>query len=217
LIIGLEAGMSEGAIDSMENIQELFIKNGLYIGSKIKVKHMEKFIFRLRPDGVYLIDLNKIIERLNIAARFISYYRPEEVVVVSTHVYGVVPVRKFCEYTGCIPIVEKFEPGTFTNPSLKTYLEPGLVLVSDPRYDNQAVMEAKIARIPVIAMCSTDNMISNVDLVIPVNNRGRLALPYAFWYLARRVLMERGELTPELSERLKPEEFLQIRVQQAKA
>ncbi|MEM4501352.1 MAG: 30S ribosomal protein S2, partial [Thermofilaceae archaeon] len=97
--------MSEEAADSMENIQELFIKNGLYIGSRIKVKHMERFIFRLRPDGVYLIDLNKIIERLNIAARFISYYRPEEVVVVSTHVYGVVPVRKFCEYTGCIPIV----------------------------------------------------------------------------------------------------------------
>jgi len=197
-----------------ETIQELFVKHGLYIGSKIKVKHMEKFIYKLRPDGVYLIDINKTIERLNIAARFISYFKPEEVVVVSTHVYGAKPVQKFCEYTKCIPIVERFEPGTFTNPSLKTYLEPELVMVSDPRYDNQAVLEAKIARIPVIAMCSTDNTISNVDLVIPINNRGRLALPYAFWYLTRQVLIERGELTSELAEKIKPEEFLEIKSQQ---
>jgi len=199
------------------SIQELFVKNGLYIGSRIKVKHMEKFIYRLRPDGVYLIDISKTIERLNIAARFISYFKPEDVVVVSTHVYGITPVKKFCEYTRCIPIVEHFEPGTFTNPSLRGYLEPELVLVSDPRYDNQAVIEAKIARIPVIGMCSTDNMITNIDLVIPMNNRGRLALPYAFWYLAQRVLIERDELTPELSEKLKPEEFLQIRSPQVKA
>ncbi|HDD42259.1 MAG: 30S ribosomal protein S2 [Thaumarchaeota archaeon] len=199
------------------SIQELFVKNGLYIGSRIKVKHMEKFIYRLRPDGVYLIDISKTIERLNIAARFISYFKPEDVVVVSTHVYGITPVKKFCEYTRCIPIVEHFEPGTFTNPSLRGYLEPELVLVSDPRYDNQAVIEAKIARIPVIGMCSTDNMIANIDLVIPMNNRGRLALPYAFWYLAQRVLIERDELTPELSEKLKPEEFLQIRSPQVKA
>jgi len=201
----------EGRAESQEGVQELFVKHGLYIGSRIKVKHMEKFIFRQRPDGIYLIDINRTIERLNIAARFISYFDPEAVVVVSTHVYGVKPVQKFCEYTRCIPIVERFEPGTFTNPALKTYLEPELLLVSDPRYDSQAVLEARIARIPVIAMCSTDNMISNIDLVIPMNNRGRLALPYAFWYLARRVLLERGELTPELADRIKPEEFLEIR------
>jgi len=199
-----------------ENIQELFVKHGLYIGSRIKVRHMEKFIYKLRPDGVYLIDINKTIERLNIAAKFISYFNPESVVVVSTHVYGTRPVQKFCEYTRCIPIVERFEPGTFTNPSLKTYLEPELVLVSDPRYDSQAVIEARIARIPVIAMCSTDNMIANIDLVIPMNNRGRLALPYAFWYLARRVLIERGELTPELAEKIKPEEFLEIKPQEVR-
>ena len=200
-----------------ETIQELFVKHGVYIGSRIKVKHMEKFIFKLRPDGVYLIDINKTIERLNIAAKFISYFPPENVVVVSTHVYGARPVLKFCEFTRCIPIVERFEPGSFTNPSLKTYLEPELVLVSDPRYDNQAVIEARIARIPVIAMCSTDNMISDIDLVIPMNNRGRLALPYAFWYLTQRVLVERGELTPELAEKIKPQEFLEIPPQEVKA
>ncbi|MEM0452366.1 MAG: 30S ribosomal protein S2 [Nitrososphaerota archaeon] len=191
-----------------EEIKELLVKGSLHIGSQIKVKHMEKFIFKLRPDGVYLIDIDKTIERLNIAAKFISYYPPDKVVVISTHVYGVKPVKRFCELTGCIPITERFEPGTFTNPSLPTYIEPELILVSDPRYDNQAVFEARIARIPVIAMCSTDNTPKDIDLVIPMNNRGRMALPYAFWYLARRVLIERGVVTEELANNIKPEEFI---------
>jgi len=192
------------------DIQEILVRHGLHIGSRIKVKHMERFIFRQRPDGVYLIDINKTIERLNIAAKFISYYPPEKVAVISTHIYGTKPVQKFCELTGCIPITERFEPGSLTNPILETYIEPELILVSDPRYDRQAVIEAKIAQIPVIAMCSTDNTVSDVDLVIPMNNRGRLALPYAFWYLARRVLIERGVLTPELAENIKPDDFLAI-------
>lgn len=202
--------MSSGESKSLktEEIKEVLVKNSLHIGSQIKVKHMERFIFRLRPDGVYLIDISKTIERLNIAAKFISFYPPEKVAVISTHVYGVKPVKRFCELTGCIPITERFEPGSFTNPALPSYMEPELILVSDPRYDNQAVFEARIARIPVIAMCSTDNNISNIDLVIPMNNRGRLALPYAFWYLARRVLIERGVITEELAENIKPEEFI---------
>ncbi len=193
-----------------ETIQEILVKNTVHIGSKIKVKHMEKFIFRLRADGVYLIDINKTVERLNIAARFISFFQPEKVVVVSTHVYGAKPVQKFCELTGCVPITERFEPGSFTNPQLETYMEPELILVSDPRYDRQAVIEARIARIPVIAMCSTDNTFNDIDLVIPMNNRGRLALPYAFWYLAQRVLVERGVLTEELASNIKPDDFLAV-------
>jgi len=196
--------------DVQADIQEILVRHGLHIGSRIKVKHMEPFIFKQRPDGVYLIDINKTIERLNIAAKFISYYPPEKVAVISTHIYGTKPVQKFCELTGCISITERFEPGSLTNPILETYIEPELILVSDPRYDRQAVIEAKIAQIPVIAMCSTDNTITDVDLVIPMNNRGRLALPYAFWYLARRVLIERGVLTPELAENIKPDDFLAI-------
>lgn len=191
-----------------EEVKEILVKNSLHLGSQIKVRDMEKFIFKLRPDGVYLIDISKTIERLNVAARFISFYPPEKVVVVSTHVYGVRPVKRFCELTGCISITERFEPGIFTNPMLKTYMEPELVLISDPRYDTQAVFEAKIARIPVIAMCSTDNTTNDIDLVIPMNNRGRMALPSAFWYLARRLLVERGIITEELADNIKLEEFV---------
>jgi small subunit ribosomal protein S2 len=95
-----------------------------------------------------------------------------------------------------------------TNRVLKYYVEPEVVIVSDPRFDAQIVEEARIAKIPIIAMCSTDNTTSNVDLVIPINNRGRHSLPFAFWYLARRVLIERGQATPELLSSITLDQFI---------
>jgi len=186
---------------------ELFVRNTVHVGSRIKVAHMEPFIYRMRPDGVFLIDVRKAVERLNMAARMMSLFPPDKVVVVSTHVYGMKAVRKFCEVTGCVPIVGKMKAGLFTNRTLSGYMEPQLVLVSDPRYDVQAVEEAAIARIPLIAMCSTDNPCSKVDLVIPMNNRGRTSLPFAFMYLAKQLLAERGQLVPELEASLKLEDF----------
>ncbi|MEM1517897.1 MAG: 30S ribosomal protein S2 [Nitrososphaerota archaeon] len=200
--------MSDSTYISPEvELQELLVKSGVHLGAKIKVKHMERFIYRLRADGVYLFDVKKILERLNIAAKMIAMNDLNKVVVVSTHVYGIKAVQKFCEITGAIPIAGKIPAGIFTNRTLKYYLEPALVVVSDPRYDMQAVIEASIARKPVIAMCSTDNTCSNIDLIIPMNNRGRTSLPFAFWYLARRVLIEKGLATPELLEKITIEQF----------
>ncbi|MCS7142887.1 MAG: 30S ribosomal protein S2 [Aigarchaeota archaeon] len=188
-------------------LQELLVKSGAHLGAKIKVKHMERFIYKLRADGIYLIDVKKILNKLNMAARMITMHDPKKVVVVTTHVYGIKAVNRFCELTGCTPIAGKIPPGTFTNRVLSYYLEPELLLVSDPRYDAQAVFEAKVARIPVIAMCSTDNVYSNVDVVIPINNRGRTSLPFAFWYLARQVLIESGRATPELLSNMTIDQF----------
>jgi len=193
---------------TQSTLQEIFIKNELHIGSRIKVVDMEKFVYTLRPDGIYLIDINKTIERLNIAAKFISFFPPEKVIITTSHVYGVKPVEKFCEITGTIPVVKKFQAGLLTNRNLSTFSEPKLLLVTDPRYDNQAVEEASIAGIPVIAFCSTDNIAKNVDLIIPINNRGRNSLGYAFWYLAKKVLEEKGILQPNTEPDFKPEDFI---------
>ncbi len=191
-------------------ILEQLVKYNVHIGSRIKVKHMEPFIFKMRYDGVYLFDVKKILERLNLAARLISYYPLDKVVAVSTHVFGMKAVQKFAELTGAVAIAGKMPPGTLTNRTLKNYMEPALVIISDPRYDAQALEEARIARVPVIAMCSTDNTCSNVDLIIPMNNRSRTSLPYAFWYLTRKVLEENRQLTPEFDALVKPEDFMAL-------
>lgn len=187
-------------------IEELLIKRKVHIGSRSLTKDMEPFFFSQRA-GFYLINVHKTKERLRVAARFLSHYEPSSVVVASTRLYGKKPVLKFCEVTGCVPLVERFTPGSFTNPQLPTYMEPEVAVITDPKSDHQILLEAAIARIPIVAFCNTDNTIEYIDLVIPANNRGREQLATLYWLLADMLLHERGELGPDETLPIPIEEF----------
>ena len=119
---------------------------------------------------------------------------PSKIAVVAARLYGRDPVKKFCELTGAVPLIGRFIPGLLSNPLYKNRIEPSIIIVSDPKADVQAIIEASTMGIPVIALCSTDNDFSNVDFVIPTNNKGRRALAVIYWLLARQILRERGEI-----------------------
>jgi small subunit ribosomal protein S2 len=178
----------------LDGIDKLILTSGIRIGTDVKNKHMERFIARSN-EGVYLLDMSKTVERLDVASSFIVRALPN-VAVCTSKEQATVAVKKFCELTGCRAIIGRFMPGTFTNPYLSTYIEPQVVLVSDPQTDMQAIVEATNAGIPVIAMVNTDNSLSNVDIAIPTNNRGRRAVAATYWLLALYVLMKR-ELVKE--------------------
>jgi len=173
---------------------ESLLSAGIHIGTRIKTKDMKEFVFRVRPDGLFVLDVKKTDERMRKASKFIVRFDPLKVVVVSARLYGRVPVKKFCEIAGAIPVTGRFPPGMLTNPSHKGYLEPQLLIVTDPMADKQAVEEASSIGIPVLALCDTDNSFSDIDFVIPTNNKGRRALATVYWLLARQVLRERGAL-----------------------
>ena len=177
--------------------RDVLLSAGLHIGSRIKLKEMEQFIYKARPDGLFVLDLKKTDERIRIAAKFLARFEPSKIVVVSARMYGHEPVRKFCELVGATPIVGRFIPGSFTNPQFPGHIEADVVLVTDPRADEQAVREASKIGIPVVALCGTDNSLSNIDLAIPVNNKGRRALAVVYWLLARQILRERGDIAPD--------------------
>ncbi|GAI74588.1 unnamed protein product [marine sediment metagenome] len=63
--------------------QDQYLKSGIHIGTKFKTKYMEQFIYKTRPDGLSILNLQKIDERIRIAASFLSQYAPEEILVVS--------------------------------------------------------------------------------------------------------------------------------------
>jgi len=180
----------------LQPLEEL-LAAGLHIGTRAKTGDMEKHIYRVRPDGLFILNIGKTDERIRLAAKFISRFEPSRVIVVSQRLYGRTPVEKFCELIRAIPIVGRFMPGLISNPLQPRHAEPQLVIVTDPRADFQAIKEASIAGVPVIALSDTDNVLSGVDLAIPVNNKGRKALAMVFWLLARQVLRERGEISPD--------------------
>jgi len=180
----------------LQPLEEL-LAAGLHIGTRAKTGDMEKHIYRVRPDGLFILNIGKTDERIRLAAKFISRFEPSRVIVVSQRLYGRTPVEKFCELIRAIPIVGRFMPGLISNPLQPRHAEPQLVIVTDPRADFQAIKEASIAGVPVIALSDTDNVLSGVDLAIPVNNKGRKALAMVLWLLARQVLRERGEIPPD--------------------
>ena len=177
--------------------QDTMLSAGIHIGTRMRTKDIDPFIYRVRPDGLFVLDVQKTDERIRVAAKFLARFEPSKVVVVAARLYGRTPVSRFCEVTGAIPIVGRFIPGLFSNPLYPKHIEPGVVVVSDPQADTQAVTEASSIGIPVVALCSTDNEFSSVDLVIPTNNKGRRALAVVYWLLAREVMRERGEIPPD--------------------
>jgi len=177
--------------------QEVLLSAGVHIGTRVKTRDMEPYIYKVRPDGLFVLDMEKMNERIKVAAKFLSRLDLSKVVVASSKRYGRTPVRKFCELTGAVPMVGRFTSGTFTNPAFSGYFEPVAVVVTDALADDQIVDEAAAIGVPVVALCSTDNSLSNVDLIIPVNNKGRRSLAIAYWLLAREVKRERNELPPD--------------------
>jgi small subunit ribosomal protein S2 len=168
-----------------------YLASGVHIGTQQKTGDMKKFIYQARPDGLYLLDIKMMDERLRIAARFLANYDPSSILVVSAREYGHHPVSMFAKVTGAKAIVERFIPGTLTNPGTAYFIEPSILVVSDPMTDEQALTEGVSTGIPIVALCDANNSTSNIDLIIPTNNKGRKALATVYWLLAREMLRER--------------------------
>ena len=204
--------MSETEIPEAELLTPMdkYLAAGCHIGTQVKTQDMDPFVYRQRPIGLYVLDVRKTDERIRTAGKFVARFDPSKIVVVSGRVYGKRPVETFAYYIGANAFTERFVPGTLTNPNIagpRVYVEPELVILTDPRTDQQALSEAARIGVPVIALCDTDNQTTNVDLVIPSNNRGRKALALVYFLLTRQVLRERGTLTEEEETAFTAEDF----------
>jgi small subunit ribosomal protein S2 len=194
-------------VPEQDNLEKMILSTGIRVGTPVKTKYMVPFIIRANPEGLYILDISKTLSRIDIAAKFISRSDISKVAVTSAREYGKTPVERFCNLTHAKYILGRFMPGTFTNPALPKYMEPQIVIVTDPQADQQAVLEATRAGVPVIAICNSDNVTSKVDVVIPANNRGRKALATVYWLLAREVLKKQGVIKTDSEMKVPIEDF----------
>lgn len=174
--------------------QETYLKSGIHIGTKFRTKYMSQFIYKTRPDGLSVLNLKLIDERIGVAANFLSQYKPEEMVIVCRRENGWKPLRLFGKLTGAKIFAGRYPPGILTNTNLEDFVEAKIILVCDPWPDRNAVKDALKIGIPVIALCDTNNQSNNLDLVVPCNNKGKKSLGLFFYILTREYLKSIGKI-----------------------
>lgn len=173
---------------------EEYLKAGIHIGTKFRSKYMANFIYKTRSDGLSVLNLQKIDERIRLAANLLSKYAPEDIVIVCRRENGWKAVRLFSKVTGSKVFAGRYPPGILTNPQLKNFIEAKVMLLVDVGPDRNAIKDALTSGIPTIALCDTNNSSNNIDLVLPCNNKGKKSLGLIFWLLAKQYMELRNLL-----------------------
>lgn len=169
-----------------------YLKAGIHIGTKFRTKYMEQFIYKTRPDGLSVLNVQKIDYRIRIGASMLSKYKPEEILMVCRRENGWDAVKLFAQATGVKFFAGRYPPGLLTNPNLKTFIEPKVIIATDSWPDRNAIADAIKIGIPVIAFCDTNNQTNFIDMVIPCNNKGKKSLGLVLYVLAREYLRLTG-------------------------
>ncbi len=92
----------------------------------------------------------------------------------------------FDVYTG------RYLPGMMSNAELESYKEYKVVIVCDPLTDKNILEEAFELGVFTAGFCDTNNIPGKLDLVIPVNNKGKKSLGLVLMILTKHYMVNRG-------------------------
>ena len=178
--------------------REKYLSAGVHIGMTSKTADMKRFIYKVRPNGLAVLNVGMLDKRIEHAANMLAPMK--KMLIVSKKENGQEPAKKFAETVSAKAIVGRFMPGSLTNPSYKHFFEPEATIVVDPAADKQAIKESITMRIPIIGLADTFNDTSYIDVVLPCNNKGKKSVALILWLLAKLIKEKRSEefsATPE--------------------
>jgi small subunit ribosomal protein S2 len=188
---------------------EEYIKAGVHIGTRIKNKQTKKFIARVRSDGLAIIDVMKLDERLRLSTKLLSKYEPYQILAVGRRETARKPLQMLNKYTGINVYPKRYPPGLLTNPALDIFKDVDVVIITDPILDRNALLDAYRTGKITIAFVDTNNSLSYIDIAIPANNRGAKSLALLYYIIAREYLRNRGLLSKREELPVSYEEFME--------
>ncbi len=162
-----------------------YLSAGTHIGTKRKSKKMMKFIYKVRPDGVAIFNIQKIDDRLRLVTEYLNKFKPDEILIVCKRDNGAKALKMLSLATGIKVITGRYTPGTMTNPNNSSFIEPKVVVITDTWYDKQALSDAFKSGAMIIALVNSNGLANNIDLMLPCNNRGKKSVPLIYWIIAR--------------------------------
>lgn len=174
-----------------------YLKSGIHIGTKFRTKHMANFIYKTRSDGLSVLNIQSIDQRIRLAASLLAQFEPQEILIVSRRENGWKPVKVFAEITGTKFFAGRYPPGVLTNPQLAAFVEAKIMLITDAWPDKNAIADAQKIGIPVIGLCDTNNQANGIDLVVPCNNKGKKSLGLLYMLVAKLYMIKRGLIKSE--------------------
>ncbi len=188
---------------------EEYIKAGVHVGTRIKTKDTRKFVSKIKEDGLAILDITKIDERLRIATKFLSRYEPGELLFVGRRETARKPLLMLHKYTKIPVIPGRYMPGMLTNTQLKSFRDVEVVFITDPLLDKNALRDAFETGKIIVSLVDTNNTLNYIDLAIPANNKGAKSLALIYWIIAREYLRNRGVIPKNASLDVTYEAFME--------
>ncbi|MCX8193901.1 MAG: 30S ribosomal protein S2 [Candidatus Pacearchaeota archaeon] len=177
---------------------EDYINAGVHLGTRAVTPDMRQYVYRRKADGVAVLNTKKIDEKINVAATFLAQYSPEDILFCCRRDAGSKAVEAFKNALELKKVFTRYPAGIITNPKLDDFFEPKVLFIVDPWLDKNALNDAVKIHIPIVALCDTNNTTTNIDVVVPCNNKTAASIGLVL-YLIAKLYLEKRRIKKKLS------------------
>jgi small subunit ribosomal protein S2 len=180
----------EEAKDTLVPIED-YLKSSVHLGTRAITPDMKQFVYKRRADSLAVFNTAILDKKIIEGAEYMAQFPQEEILLVCKREAGEKAAELFSKTTGIKAFIKKYPAGILTNPNLDNFIEKELLFICDPWTDKAALSDAKRIKIPVLAICDTNNYTMGVDKIIPGNNKSAKSLGMIFYLLAKLYIEKR--------------------------